>query len=258
MAAGANALIYPRFGWRILFFIGLVPALLTIFVRRNVPESPVWLAARAKRAGGAPRAPFRLSMAALQGWLFMMFLQFQNTAIFSFYPAFLQTVRHLSPTEIFPYAATYSVASIFGKPLAGLFAARLGQRAVILGYLALTIPGAIFFTLVGSPLGLFFGAFLMGIIANSVFGLVPAFLARRFPSVNRSFGMGFGYAIANAGGAIAAVVVPMLAKSMGLGMAMAVTIIVGSVLAALVAAVNPSTMPGDVADAEAQPAGAAG
>jgi MFS transporter, SHS family, lactate transporter len=248
LAAAANAVLYPAFGWRILFFIGVIPALLAIYVRRNVGESPVWLATRGRAQ--EKRAPFRLSMAAIQGWLFMIFLQFQNTAIFAFYPAFLQTVRHLSPEQIFPFAATYSIGSIIGKPLIGTIAARLGQRVTIIAYLAISIPSAIFFTLVGSTLGLFAGALLMGIVANSIFGLVPAFLSRRFPSNNRSFGMGFGYAVAGAGGSVAAVLVPWLGKSMGLGVAMAVLIIVGSILAAAVAAVSPRHMPGDVMEGD--------
>jgi MFS transporter, SHS family, lactate transporter len=249
LAAGANALIYPTFGWRVLFFIGVIPALLALYVRRNVAESPVWLATRGRRAK-RERVPFRLSMAAIQGWVFMIFLQFQNTAIFSFYPAFLQTVRHLSPEQIFPFAATYSVGSIVGKPLIGLIAGRLGHRATIIAYLAISIPSAIFFTLVGSTPGLFAGALLMGIVANSIFGLVPAFLSRRFPSDNRSFGMGFGYAVAGVGGSVAAVLVPYLGKSIGLGVAMATLIIIGSMLAAGVAALRPRYMPGDVMEVD--------
>ncbi|HEX4261924.1 MAG TPA: MFS transporter [Acetobacteraceae bacterium] len=249
MAAAANAVIAPRFGWRILFFIGILPALLTIFIRRGVPESPVWLRTRGRRDAG-PRPRFRLTAAAIQGWVFMMVLQFQNTAIFTFYPAFLQTVRHMSPMQVFPYAATYSVASIVGKPVIGLLAARFGQRATSVTYLLVSIPAAIFFTLVGSTAGLFLGAALMGVVANSIFGLVPAFLSRRFPSAHRSFGMGFGYAVAGAGGSVAALAVPLLGRSIGLGTSMAVWIIAGSAVAAIVAAIRPRHLPGDVMETE--------
>ncbi len=244
MAAAANAVLYPTLGWRALFFIGMLPALLALFIRRGVPESPVWLATRgAAKRGTRPR--FRLTAAAFQGWLFMAMLQFQNTAIFTFYPAFLQTVRHLSPMQVFPYAATYSVASIIGKPCIGLIASYWGQRPTIIVYLLISIPAAIFFTLVGDPAGLYLGAVLMGVIANSIFGLVPAFLERRFLPDHRSFGMGFGYAVAGFGGSAASLAVPLLARSIGLAEAMAVVIIAGSVLAGAVAAVNPRTMPGD-------------
>jgi SHS family lactate transporter-like MFS transporter len=248
-AAGANALIYPAFGWRVLFFIGVLPALLTLFIRWSVPESPVWLARRESLAAARARPKFQITAAGLQGWLFMALLQFQNTAIFAFYPAFLQTVHHLSPGAIFPFAATYSVASIVGKPSIGYIAARFGQRPTIVTYLLVTIPGAIFFTLVGSTAGLYLGAFLMGIVANSIFGLVPAFLSQRFATDVRSFGMGTGYAVASLAGSLCSFVLPVLGGSMGLGVAMAVLIIAGSAAAAAVAAIRPRQLPGEPSEA---------
>jgi SHS family lactate transporter-like MFS transporter len=246
MAAVANALIYPVFGWRVLFFIGMLPALLAVFVRWGVPESPVWLARRANLAATRTRAKFSITAAGLQGWLFMFLLQFQNTAIFAFYPAFLQTVHHYTPGQIFPFAATYSVASIIGKPSIGYIASRFGQRLTLVTYLLITIPGALFFTLVGGTAGLYFGAFLMGIVANSIFGLVPHFLSQRFPTEMRSLGMGTGYGIANIGGSICSFVLPMFAGPMGLGVAMAVLIIGGSAATAAVAAIRPKHLPGEI------------
>lgn len=48
-AAGAQALILPHFGWRVLFFIGIIPAFLSLFIRIGVKESPVWLAQKQNR-----------------------------------------------------------------------------------------------------------------------------------------------------------------------------------------------------------------
>jgi SHS family lactate transporter-like MFS transporter len=243
-AAAANALILPHFGWRPLFFLGLIPAVLAIFIRWGIPESPVWLAAR-----GQPRAArsrrWRPSYAALQGWAFMAVLQFQNTAIFAFYPAFLQQVHHFSPEQVFPFAAIYSVASIIGKPLCGWIASRLGSRTTILGYLVLTIPGAFLFTLTAGWVALAAGAFVMGIVANSLFALVPDFLSRRFGSENRSFGMGFGYALAALGQSAGGYVVPVLAGPLGLAASMATLIVGGSLLAGAIAAAQPRRLPGD-------------
>jgi SHS family lactate transporter-like MFS transporter len=176
----------------------------------------------------------------------MFLLQFQNTAIFAFYPAFLQTVHHYTPGQIFPFAATYSVASIIGKPSIGYIASRFGQRPTLVTYLLITIPGALFFTLVGGTAGLYFGAFLMGIVANSIFGLVPHFLSQRFATDMRSLGMGTGYGIANIGGSICSFMLPMLAGPMGLGVAMAVLIIGGSAVTAAVAAIRPKHLPGEI------------
>jgi SHS family lactate transporter-like MFS transporter len=251
-AAAANALILPRWGWRPMFFIGVIPALLAIFIRWGIPESPVWLASRGKRESLPPRRRYRITWAAVQGWAFMAVLQFQNVAIFAFYPAFLQQVHHLSPEQVFPYAAVYSVASIIGKPLCGWIASRLGHRPTVIGYLVLTCPGAFLFTMTTGPVAIAAGAFVMGIIANSIFALVPDYLSRRFGSNNRSFGMGLGYALAAAGGSVASFAVPWLGTSMGLAGSMEVLIIAGSIAAAAVAALEPRDLPGRVMETDGE------
>ncbi len=252
-AAVANALVLPVFGWRAMFFIGIVPALLALFIRWGIPESPVWLKRQAESGAGAapaPRGSFRLSPAALQGWVFMGLIQFQNAAVFSFYPAFLQKVHHLGSAQLFPFAAMYSGASVLGKPLCGWLAYRLGDRPTIVGYLAVTVPGAVLFTQAGGTVSLLAGAFVMGIVANSLFALVPNFLSQRFGSAHRSFGMGFGYAIAAGGQAIASVAVPALGNRWGLGMSMMVLIIAGSIAAAVVVALQPRRLPGAVMETD--------
>ncbi len=201
-----------------------------------------------RTAASKPR--FRLSYPALQGWVFMGLIQFQNAAIFAFYPTFLQKVHHLGAQQLFPLTAMYSVASIIGKPLCGWIAAKLGNRPTLLGYLALTIPGAVLFTMTGGMTALLAGAFVMGIVANSVFALVPDFLAQRFGSENRSFGIGFGYAIAAGGQAVASFAVPALGNGWGLATSMEVLIIAGSFAAALVVAAAPRALPGAVMETD--------
>jgi MFS family permease len=51
-AAGCGLLLVPEIGWRWLFAIGVVPALLVFFIRRGVPESPRWLATKGRQKGG--------------------------------------------------------------------------------------------------------------------------------------------------------------------------------------------------------------
>lgn len=243
-AAAANAVILPAFGWRAMFFIGVAPALLTLFIRFGVPESPVWLQTRGKIAPKVPKPRFRISYAAFQGWLFMAFLQFQNAAIYAFFPAFLQKVHHLSPRQVFPLAAIYSVASLIGKPLCGWIATRLGHQPTIISYLAITIPAAILFTSTNSLVEVACGAFIMGIVANSIFALVPEFLSRRFGSLHRSFGMGVGYAVAAFGQSVASYAVPAVAQGWDLASSMEALIISSTIVTALIAAAKPRQLPG--------------
>ena len=88
------------------------------------------------------------------------------------------------------------------------------------------------------------GAFVMGIVANSIFALVPDFLSRRFGSMHRSFGMGVGYAVAAFGQSIASYAVPAVAQGWTLAGSMEVLIIVSTIATALVAAAKPRELPG--------------
>jgi SHS family lactate transporter-like MFS transporter len=237
VAALAFRIVFPTLGWRWMFFLGVIPALLAVFIRARVSESPVWLATR-----GQPQArePLRLNAPAAQAWAFMACVNFMSYAVFGLYPTFLITVRHMSPAGVFPFIATYSIASIVGKPLIGQLTAVLGERAMAVTYMLLTIPSTLLYTLNPSYTATIIGAVLMGLIANGVFGIVPSYLSRRFPTAVRSTGMGTGYAIAGATGALAPYIVAGFTHQWGLATSMAVFIALGAVLAAFVASFNPS------------------
>ncbi len=249
-AAAAQAVILPRYGWRILFFIGILPALLAIFIRIGVPESPVWLKLRRDMASGAAtsqkREPawFRLTPAALQALAFMAFMQFQNAAIYSFYPTLLRTVHGFTPESVFPAVAAYCIGSMIGKPLCGWAASRFGERTTLFVYLVITVLAIVPFAGGTAPWMLLGAAFVMGMFGNSVFALVPHYLAQRFPSQSRSLGMGVSYAFAAGGQGIAGFVVPWGGGIVGLARAMEVCVIAGSLVVGLVAARQPAELPG--------------
>ena len=155
-AAGVEALIVPHYGWRALFIVGVVPAVLVAFIRVGVSESPVWLRTQRERAearerGVAPEAAarprFRMDVAAWQACAFMASLQFLTASVYAFYPTLLKTVHGFSPNDVFAAIAAYSIGSIGGKLLAGWLAARVGDRPTILGCLLVTSLGIVPFGL---------------------------------------------------------------------------------------------------------------
>ncbi|NPD67442.1 MFS transporter [Lichenicola cladoniae] len=255
-AAGAQALILPHYGWRVLFFIDIVPALLAIFIRIGVPESPVWLRMREKSRQAptaAPRPKFRFGPAAIQALLFMLFLQFQNAAIYSFYPSFLRDVHGFTPAMVFPAVAAYCLGSIVGKPVCGWAATRFGGRITLVVYLVLTVLDIVPFLSGGSTGVLLAAACGMGFFGNSVFALVPHYLSQRFRSENRSFGMGISYAVASLGQGVASFVVPWGGGMIGLARSIELCVVGGSVLVALVAARQPAVLPGAHMEGDPEP-----
>jgi MFS transporter, SHS family, lactate transporter len=177
----------------------------------------------------------------VQGWAFMAFVNFMLWAIFSLYPTFLITVRHLDPNGVFPYVAIYSTASIFGKPLAGYLVEKFGERRTLVSYLLLTIPSTLLYTLIDDQVALAIGAVLMGLVANSVFGIVPMYLARRFTAARRGVGVGIGYAMTSLSVG-APYVVAIFTPVWGLPTSMAVFIASAALISALIAAFNTENL----------------
>jgi SHS family lactate transporter-like MFS transporter len=223
--------IFPLLGWRWMFFLGVLPALLSIFVRSGVHESPDWLERRSQAR--EPEA-LRITPAVVQGWAFMGTVNFMLWAIFALYPTFLISARGLSPAGVFPFVAIYSVTSIIGKPLAGYVAERFGERRMLLCYLLLTIPSTLLYTLIDATWAMALGAVLMGLVANSAFGIVPMYLTRRFPAGTRGLGVGIGYAMTSLSVG-APYIIAVFTARWGLPVSMTTFIIIGAVLSAVIA-----------------------
>jgi MFS transporter, SHS family, lactate transporter len=81
------------------------------------------------------------------------------------------------------------------------------------------------------------GAVLMGLVANSAFGIVPMYLARRFPAGTRGLGLGIGYAMTSLSVG-APYVIAVFTARWGLPVSMTTFIIVGAVLSAVIASFN--------------------
>ena len=257
-ASGLNALLMPHFGWRALFVVGIAPALLTIFIRLGVAESPVWLRTQTARAGNAARsvpAPrFRLTGSAWQACAFMATLQFMTASLYSFYPTLLETVRHFGPNQVFAAITTYSIGSILGKLVTGRIATRFGHRPTILGCLVVTIAGIVPFASAPSTSFAMATAFVVGASSSGIFALVPHYLSLRFANAVRSFGMGLAYAVAAFAQAIATAALPASGRSFGLALTIEIFVIASALAVAAVVFRAPRDLPGEEMDAESGPA----
>lgn len=256
-ASGVNALLAPHYGWRAIFFVGIAPALLAIFIRLGVGESPVWLRTQAARrerprkAKSVPavRAPaFRMDSAAWQACLFMGALQTLTASLYSFYPTLLETVRHFSPNDVFAAVAAYSIGSILGKLTTGRIATRVGHRVTILGCLLITALAIVPFAGAASTGVAMPTAFVAGAASSGIFALVPHYLSLRFANAVRSFGMGLAYAVAAFSAAVAAFALPAAGRGLGLGLAIEIFVIASALAAAIVVFREPRRLPGEAMD----------
>jgi SHS family lactate transporter-like MFS transporter len=214
LASGAFALFFngfalaglhvPGIGWRGLFILGSLPALLVFYVQAQVAESPVWLAAAKKRlarAAGAGRKDSTGTVALLVKFLpTFLFLVLLMTAFMSFshgtqdvYPTFLAVTAKLKPSTVGTIGVLYGVGSIFGGFVFGTLSERWGRKRAIVTAALLSIPVIPLWAYGHSAVALGAGAMLMQFMVQGAWGVVPAYLTELSPAPVRATAPGLAY-----------------------------------------------------------------
>jgi len=222
LAAGAFFFVFPRFGWRALFFLGGLPALLTIYIRSKVPESQAWERTR-PTTHDVVRA-IRSNLAAL-GYLvvLMTVMNFVSHGTQDLYPTFLQEQRGLDASTVATIAIIYNVGALLGGLGFGYFSDRWGRRSVMASAIALA-AALIPFWIYPRSLGLLTaGAFLMQFMVQGAWGIVPAHLAELSPPQVRGLFSGLAYQSGVFFASLTAFAQAVLAERFGYASAMAGT-----------------------------------
>jgi SHS family lactate transporter-like MFS transporter len=238
LAAVCFFVVYPRFGWRPMFFIGGLPALVAVFVRYRVKESEVWERTRHESwrdLGRAIRSHWRLFLYLT---LFISGMSFASHGTQDMYPTFLQRDWGFGPQARAALTAFSMVGAIAGGVLFGLKSDRIGRRRTIV--LALSLAGlAIPLWAFAPSLPLLVaGAFAMQFMVQGAWGVIPAHITELSPDSVRGFLPGFAY---QCGVLVASSVVyleTLFAAHVSYATSMALTAITAFVFAAGMAAVG--------------------
>src|SRR5881296_3688797 len=193
LAALCYFFVFPRWGWRPLFFIGGLPALLALFVRARVKESDVWRETRQETWRGLGRAIVSNWKLFLYLVLLMAMMNLVSHGTQDMYPTFLQRDWGFSPTRRAALTAFSMVGALSGGVVCGLYSDRLGRRRTI----ALALVGAVTVIPIWAfapslPL-LVAGAFVMQFFVQGAWGVIPAHITELSPDSVRGFLPGFAY-----------------------------------------------------------------
>ena len=127
-AAAAYFFVFPLFGWRPLFFIGGLPALLTLYIRTKVPESQAW--ERARPESGAIWRAIRGNLASFVYLVVLMtMMNLVSHGTQDMYPTFLQRERGLEPRTVATIAVIYNIGALAGGLVFGYLSDRMGPAA---------------------------------------------------------------------------------------------------------------------------------
>ena len=192
LAALAYRTLFPHVGWRPLFFIGGLPALLALYVRFGVRESEVW--ERTARKDWAALGTSIRSHLPLFGYLvlLMMMMNLSSHGTQDMYPTLLKRDWHFGARQTGDIAAFTMVGAIIGGVLFGLASDWIGRRYAMLIAFAgalLTVPLAF-----SHSLGfLVLGGFCMQFMVQGAWGIIPAHISELSPNSVRGFLPGFAY-----------------------------------------------------------------
>jgi len=259
LAAMTYQFIYPVFnstpdlGWRVMFWVAIVPALLTFWIRTRVPESPVWLERQrllkeAAREGRLVKEP-KVSV----GRIFqadLLFTTLQTTLVIGSFMCVYYSVNFWYPTvliesgrQTLPYLAVFNIGAIVGTATWGrLSEGRLGRRGAVTITLLVGLASLPLYLHSTTSLGLGIGALLMGAFGMGIWGMAPAYTNERFPTSVRGVGPGFCY---HAGAAIGAVMPWVLGKMQDSGFklttAMSIAMLISGIVAGVFIWLGPET-----------------
>ena len=234
-------------GWRVMLWIGILPAFLVFFIMKGVKESPVWLERQRHLKEHKQRDSLSLVrlfkpdlvMTTLHTSILMGAFLFMYHSITYWYPTLLTQMHR--PT--LPFLAALNVGAIVGALVCGRMSeGRLGRRgaATIATLVGILVIPLYVFTDNAALLGV--GALMMGFFGAGNFGVVPGYLTERFPTVARAVGAGFAYHVGAGLGSFTPTLVGMLQdRGLPLPTAMAACIAGSGAMVILLLWLGPET-----------------
>jgi MFS family permease len=238
-AAIVTAIVLPRFGWRAVFFVGVLPALFTLWIRRSVHEPKLWkeLKAQAPNPGPqasspksqAPRLPLR-GLGAITAALTLMnaATMFAWWGLNLWIPAYLSLPRDqggigLSPEAMSSFVVVMQVGMWFGYVTFGFVSDRFGRKPTYVVYLVAASLLVFAYSTLRAPAALLVLGPFVAFFGTGYFSGFGAITAEVYPTSIRATAQGFTYNIGRLASAVAPFVVGSMAQTSGFGRAFTMT-----------------------------------
>ena len=238
LAALCYSAVFPHWGWRPLFFLGGLPALLALYVRARVKESAVWERTRHENWGQLGRAIASHWKLFLYLTLLMAMMNFVSHGTQDLYPTFLQREWGFTPTQRAALTALSMLGALAGGVICGLLSDRIGRRRTIVSALAFAILLIPLWAFAPSVPLLVCGAFAMQFMVQGAWGVIPAHITELAPDGVRGFLPGFAYQCGVLIAGSVATIEALFAARVTYAWAMAATAATVFTLCAIVAAVG--------------------
>jgi MFS transporter, SHS family, lactate transporter len=229
LAAITYFALYGLVGWRGMFMVGVLPALLVVYIRSKVEESPAFLARATQSVTSTLAPPPKQLRVHAKGFIHAVLLMtafaFMSHGTQDLYPTFLQVQHHFTPEVVGLIAIVYNVGAILGGIFFGTLSERIGRRRAIVIAALLALPLIPIWAYGMSPIVLAAGAFFMQFAVQGAWGVVPVHLNELSPDELRGTFPGFTYQIGNLLAAANATLQAAIAQANGGNYAFALAVV---------------------------------
>lgn len=231
-AAIVTAIVMPLWGWRAVFFVGILPALFTLWIRRHVEEPAIWRESRQVPSSvrGAFGDIFRRPLLGLTVAVTVMnaFTMFAWWGFNLWLPSFLsmppaQGGVGLSTTMMSGFVVAMQVGMWFGYVTFGFISDRVGRKQTYVAYLLSAAVLLFIYVNIREPIALLVLGPFLAFVATGYFSGFGAVTAEIYPTSIRATAQGFTYNIGRVASAVAPWAVGSLAQSHGFGTALSMS-----------------------------------
>ncbi len=237
LAAICYFFLFDKWGWRPMFLLGGLPALLAIFVRVRVKESEVWEQTRHHDWGTLRRSILSHWKLFLYLVALMTFMNFSSHGTQDMYPTFLQRFRGFDAGKRSAISMVASCGALIGGVLFGYYSDLKGRRRAMVTALLGAVAVIPLWALSPNTALLVAGAFLMQFMVQGAWGVIPAHLSELSPDSVRGFLPGFAYQCGVLLSGSIVLIQTTFAEHMSYGTTMAMTagfvFVGGSIIAAM-------------------------
>ncbi len=211
LAAAVYFLVFPHWGWRAMFFVGGLPALLTIFIFAKVKEPEAWHESRTD-----VRTYAKAILGHWRMFLYIVLLTMVMNCIShgtqDLYPTLLQQQRHFNPQTTAIIVMVSMVGAIIGGVIFGHYSDRVGRRRAMLTAVVLAIMMIPAWVLSSRFALIVPAVFVMQLMVQGAWGPVPIHLNELSPGESRGFFPGFAYQLGVLGASSITVLEALLAR----------------------------------------------
>jgi SHS family lactate transporter-like MFS transporter len=221
--------LYQYIGWRGMFFIGVLPALLVLYVRAHVPESPAWKTLEQRERPGllaTLKQNWKLSIYAI---ILMTAFNFFSHGTQDMYPTFLRVQHQFDPKTVQNIAIVLNLGAIVGGLFFGSLSEKIGRKRAICIASLIALPVLPLWAFSNGAVALAIGAFLMQISVQGAWGVIPVHLNEISPDEIRATFPGLVYQLGNLLAAVNATLQASYAVANNNNYGLAMAVVAGTV-----------------------------